>query len=182
MKSPTFITGNQDKADYLARYLDLPIDHHKIDLDEIQSLEPADVINHKLHQAYNVLKAPVIVEDTSLEFTALGKLPGTFIKFFLQEMSSQQICDLLNDKDRSATARCAFGYYDGQNLKIIEGTQTGTIAHNPAGNSGFGWDTIFIPQGLDVTRSSLEKDDYERSYLSLKPFEKLKVFLKEMGY
>ena len=32
---PVFITGNQNKADYLSKFLGIHIDHHKVDLDEI---------------------------------------------------------------------------------------------------------------------------------------------------
>lgn len=33
-----FVTGNQNKADYLTRLLGVPIDHVKLNLDEIQSI------------------------------------------------------------------------------------------------------------------------------------------------
>ena len=39
MKNITYITGNQKKTDFLAKYLGHPISHQKIDLDEIQSLD-----------------------------------------------------------------------------------------------------------------------------------------------
>jgi inosine/xanthosine triphosphate pyrophosphatase family protein len=39
MKQITFITGNQKKADYLAKYLGFQVDHQKIDLDEIQEMD-----------------------------------------------------------------------------------------------------------------------------------------------
>ncbi|MFA6383501.1 MAG: non-canonical purine NTP pyrophosphatase, partial [Parcubacteria group bacterium] len=86
MKKITFITGNQSKADYLANYLGLPIDHVKIDLDEIQSLDLKEIVTHKVRQAYQKVKKPVIVEDVSLEFKALGGLPGPFIRFFVENM------------------------------------------------------------------------------------------------
>jgi len=38
VKTPVFITGNQYKADYLAKWLDSPIEHCKLDLDEIQAV------------------------------------------------------------------------------------------------------------------------------------------------
>ena len=38
MKRVTFITGNQSKADYLAKYLGFPVEHIKLDLDELQHL------------------------------------------------------------------------------------------------------------------------------------------------
>ena len=52
MTNVTFITGNQSKADYLSKYLGHPVDHVKIDLDEIQSLDLKKIVEHKLKQAY----------------------------------------------------------------------------------------------------------------------------------
>jgi predicted subunit of tRNA(5-methylaminomethyl-2-thiouridylate) methyltransferase len=75
MQSITFITGNQKKADYLAKYLGFPIEHIKLDLDEIQSLSLAEIVEHKAKQAYTKVGKPVIVEDVSLEFSVLGRLP-----------------------------------------------------------------------------------------------------------
>ena len=80
----TFITGNRIKAEHLARHLDYPINHQSIDLDEIQSLDPNEIVTHKVRQAYSLIKRPVLVEDVSLIFNALGKLPGPFIKWFEQ--------------------------------------------------------------------------------------------------
>ncbi|HTE22200.1 MAG TPA: non-canonical purine NTP pyrophosphatase [Candidatus Limnocylindria bacterium] len=128
MSNVTFITGNQNKADYLARYLGYPVDHVKLDLDEIQSLDLRQIVEHKVWQAYAQIKKPVLVEDVSLEFTALGRLPGPFIKWFLEEIELGQICSLLDGKDRSATGRCMFGYYDGQRLEFFEGVLSGQIA------------------------------------------------------
>ena len=75
MHSITFITGNQKKADYLAKYLGLEVLHEKVDLDELQSLDLREIVEHKVRQAYEKVGKPVIVEDVSLTFTALGRLP-----------------------------------------------------------------------------------------------------------
>jgi hypothetical protein len=64
MKPITFITGNQQKADYLGRYIGVPIKHQKMDLEEIQSLDLEEIVTHKV-------------------------LPGPFIKFFLAEIGVQ---------------------------------------------------------------------------------------------
>jgi inosine triphosphate pyrophosphatase len=96
MQAIIFITGNQKKADYLGKYLGFPIQHIKVDLDELQSLDLREIVEHKVRQAYAKVGKPVLVDDVSLEFCALGRLPGTFIRFFLEEMLDyQQICDLL---------------------------------------------------------------------------------------
>lgn len=178
MEKITFITGNQKKADYLAKYLGFPVEHIKLDLDEIQSLDLKEIVEHKVRQAYEKIKKPVIVEDVSLEFAALGRLPGTFIKFFVDEVPFETICSMIDGKTRKATARCVFGYFDGQDLKTFEGGLDGEIATTPSGENGYGWDKIFIPQGHTVTRASLEEKDDQKTYLQIKPFEKLKEFLE----
>ncbi len=179
MKNITFITGNQNKADYLAKYLGFPVKHLKLDLEELQSLDLKEIVEHKVKQAYEIVKEPVIVEDVSLEFSALGRLPGTFIKFFVDEVPFETICSMLNDKTRKATARCVFGYYDGNDLQLFESSLDGEIAESPSGENGYGWDKIFIPQGYTQTRASLNEEDDRKTYLKIKPFAQLKSFLEK---
>jgi inosine triphosphate pyrophosphatase len=177
MKDVVFITGNLKKAEYLSKLLEYPIEHIKIDLDEIQSLDVREVVTYKLHQAYKQVQRPVLVEDVSLEFSALGKLPGTFIKWFLEEMSLEDICHLLDGKERGAWARCVYGYYDGSDEAYFEGGMPGSIALSPAGSGGYGWDRIFIPEGYTTTRAELSPVDDDKTYLLIKPLEQVKAFL-----
>jgi len=51
----------------------------KIDLPELQG-EPEEVVKEKCKLAADIVKGPVMVEDTSLCFNALGGLPGVYIK------------------------------------------------------------------------------------------------------
>ena len=51
----------------------------KIDLPELQG-EPDEVSKAKCALAAEQVKGPVMVEDTSLCFNALGGLPGVYIK------------------------------------------------------------------------------------------------------
>jgi non-canonical purine NTP pyrophosphatase (RdgB/HAM1 family) len=177
MLDVTFITGNQNKADYLAKYLGEPINHKKLDLEEIQSLDLSEVVERKARDAYEQVKSPVVVDDVSVEFKALGRLPGTFIRWFLDDIGPDAICRLLDGKDRSAIARCAICYFDGTTLRIFEGISEGTIAKKPEGSNGYGWDVIFIPNEFSVTSASLSEDDYRKFYFRVKPVDKLKSFL-----
>lgn len=174
----TFITGNQKKADYLAKYLGYPVDHVKLDLDEIQSLNLNEIVEHKVRQAYEKIKKPVIVEDVSLEFEALNGLPGPFIRFFVDNVPFETICSMINGQSRPATAKCVFGYYDGEEVKLFEGGLGGNIAEAPAGENGYGWDKLFIPDGYSVTRAQLSEEDDQKTYLQIKPFAALKTFLE----
>lgn len=176
----TFITGNQKKADYLARYLGMPVRHQKVELDELQSLDLRVIVEHKVRQAYEIIKAPVIVEDVSLEFNALGGLPGPFIKFFVEHVPFETLCRMIDGQDRSAIGRCMYGYYDGTDLKIFEGHITGMIADHPSGENGFGWDKIFVPDGHAVTRASLTDEQYEAVYRKIKPVDSVREYLQSL--
>lgn len=180
-KTVTFITGNQNKADYLSKYLGHPVNHVKIDLDEIQSMDLKEIVEHKVRQAYEKIKSPVIVEDVALEFEALGGLPGPFIRFFVDNVPFETICNMIDGKTRKATAKTVFGYYNGETLELFEGKLEGSIAEVPAGENGFGWDRIFIPEGYQVTRASLDEENDRKTYLKLKPFAELKSFLEKLN-
>lgn len=177
MKSITFITWNQKKADYLAKYLWIEVLHEKINLDEIQSLDLREIVEHKVRQAFEKTGKPVLVEDTSLRFEALGNLPWPFIKFFLQELWHEWICRLLDNRSREAIAQSMFGYFDGTRLEVFVGELRWTIAEKPGFDNGFGWDRIFIPEGYSVVRPELSEEDDKVTYLKVKPIEAVRDFL-----
>ena len=123
VKYPLFVTGNQHKADHLSRLLGLPLEHIKLDLDEIQSADLEEVAAHKAKQAYELVKRPVFVEDVALGFEALGGLPGPFIKFFLAGADgAEKLCRMLDGfSSRRAYGECVFAYYDGRQLQLLAG-------------------------------------------------------------
>jgi len=177
---PIFITGNQNKADYLSKTVGIQLKHLKLELDEIQSADPKVVIEHKVKQAYSLIKQPVLVEDTSLGFTSIGGLPGPFIKFFVDaENGLENLCRILDGfTDRSAHATVIYGYYNGTQLTFIEGGMNGKIAEHPRGDGGYGWDQIFEPEGYrGLTRAELSSKEDIETYNKLRDSEGLKNFL-----
>lgn len=180
-KLPLFITGNQHKAEYLSQLLDIPLQHQKLSLDEIQSTSLEEIVEHKVRQAYEAVKQPVLVEDVALSFEALGGLPGPFIKFFVEAPNGlENLCRMLDQfDDRTATASCVFGYYDGQTVELLRSDLRGTIANHPRGEGGFGWDKIFCPEGYDgKTRAELTPEEDAATYPTIKPIAKLRAFLQ----
>lgn len=179
---PVYLTGNEHKAKFLEKLLGLPLEHAKVSLDEIQSPDPREVIEHKVRQAYDILKRPVLVEDTCMGFDALGGLPGTFIKFFIeQDGGAEKLCRMCDGlESRRATATVTFGYYDGERLEFFQGSIGGEIAKSPGKLiNGFGWDVVFIPDGYNGTiRSELNEEQYDELYLKVKPIEAVRSFLE----
>lgn len=162
MQLPIFITGNRHKADFLAKWLGVELSHQKLELDELQSLDLHEIVEHKARQAYAIMQKPVLVEDVGFTFHALGKLPGPFIKWFLQEMSLQQICNLLSEyEDKSATSMVCFCWFDGNTVKFFDGALHGVVPGSPRGDGGFGFDPIFIPNGSNHTHAEMTDDELE---------------------
>jgi inosine triphosphate pyrophosphatase len=179
MKPVTFITGNLNKVAYVEKYLGYPVKHISIDLDEIQSLDLKKIVEHKVRQAYEKIKEPVLVEDGSLAFEALGGLPGPFIKFFIENLSYEAMCRMVDGKSRKATARVIFGYFDGKEITFFESELNGEVAQQPS-NNGWAWDKIFIPEGYKVARGDLSEEEYEKSASALRPLAPLKAFLERI--
>lgn len=178
MRKFVFISGNQHKADQLAQWLGAPVDHQKVDLDEIQSLDPRKIVEHKARQALAIVQRPVLVEDVALTFDALGKLPGPFIKWFIEEIGMDGICRLAAGLDnQKATASILYGFYDGEAFSCFAGEVRGTIAGTPHGEGGFGFDPVFIPEGYSLTRAELGDDAYEATSPRAAAIVKLKAFL-----
>ena len=141
----------------MERILGVELLHQAVDLPEIQSLDLQEVVTSKAKAAYREIGVPVIVEDTALTFHALGKLPGTFVKFFAEELQYEGMCQLLDGKeDRSATVRACIALYDGEEIQIFNGECKGSISETPRGGSGFGFDCIFIPEGYTQTWSQMD--------------------------
>jgi non-canonical purine NTP pyrophosphatase (RdgB/HAM1 family) len=183
MADVTFITGNQGKADFLQKFLGYSVAHHKMELEEIQSLGFDDIAKHKVLQAYEAVGGPVIVEDVGLSFVALGgRLPGAFTKWFFDELGNEGLCRMLDGYDtRKAIAQICYGYYDGNHMQFFEGELTGEIPEHPRGDNGFGFDPIFIPDNTSKTLA--EMDDQEKEKYSLRTatvYPKLKEFLLKL--
>jgi non-canonical purine NTP pyrophosphatase (RdgB/HAM1 family) len=178
----TFVTGNSSKAKQISRYLSFPVVQQAIDLIEIQSLDGAEIIEHKVREAYKQLRSPVLVEDASLQFLALGKLPGPLIKWFLAELGNDGLCKLLNGyEDRSALASVQFGLYDGQAFRIFSDERAGSIALTPRGSNGFGWDPIFIPAGHNKTWAEMNDTELRATAMRTTALAELDAYLKTIS-
>lgn len=177
------MTGNAAKADYLKRFCDYPFDHHAVDLPEIQSLDLQEIVEAKAKTAHAILKKPVLVEDVSLVFNALGSLPGPLIKWFLKTLGNAGMAQLVSKyKDRSAVASVCYCLYDGKTAKFFRGSANGRIASEPKGDPKFGWNPIFIPDGQadeknPKTWAQMTDQEIETTAMRTKPLKDLKKYL-----
>lgn len=161
-KPVVFVTGNRAKAEQLGLHLAHKVDHRDFDLPEIQSLSLEEVAVDKARRASALLQAEgtdaiVLVEDTSLVFHGFGELPGPFIKWFLNDIGNEGLCDLVST-DRRATAEVMFVLCYKDCVRTYHAKMEGTVALQPVGDKGFGWDPIFVPDGHTLTWGQMDAD------------------------
>jgi len=144
-----FVTGNQNKLREVSQILSGRVEfiHMDLDLPELQG-DPESVAAAKAKAAQQLYGGPVLVEDTSLCFNALGGLPGVYIKYFLANCGHEGLNRILDGfDDRTAYAQCIFAYCDGAahaEPLLFVGRCPGHIVR-PRGPKTFGWDPIFEP-------------------------------------
>lgn len=157
MQAITLVTGNPNKLSELRAILpaSLNLQSHKLDLEEIQSLDLHEIVSHKLRQAYAALESPVIVEDVSAELEKLNGLPGPFIKFFEERLGNGALYTLAGEG--RARIICTMGYYDGTQELLVDGVLDGTIVA-PREGEGWGFDYVLVPEGYDQTFSEMGPD------------------------
>ncbi len=154
------VTGNENKWREAQRILGRPLERAAIDLPEIQAPTTAEVAREKARVAFDQLKQPLVIEDAGLELPALGGFPGPFIKFWEKLGGLESICRALDGfRNRTAVAVCVLGVARDGRIEVVEGRIRGTIADEPRGDNGFGWDAIFIPDGETRTFGEMSPDE-----------------------
>lgn len=112
------------------------------------------------------LPALVIADDSGLEVDALGGAPGIYSARYAGANATEKdkIDKLLRElarvrateDGRRARFRCIVVLArNGNLLGTFEGIVEGSIADEARGDSGFGYDPIFIPEGLKQTFGEL---------------------------
>jgi non-canonical purine NTP pyrophosphatase (RdgB/HAM1 family) len=174
--SLSFVTGNPNKFREIKDII-TELQQLKMNLVEIQELDPYKVIEAKLKEAQKFHSQELIIEDTSLYFNSMNGLPGPLIKWFLEALKVDGLADLASRlDDQAAEARTIIGYIsESGEIKYFEGKLLGRIVA-PRGENGFGWDKIFeLENGKTLAELSLE----EKNKISMRQSaaNKLKDFL-----
>jgi XTP/dITP diphosphohydrolase len=124
----------------------------------------------KARSAAEATGLPAIADDSGLCVDALHGMPGVLsarwsgrhgddaanLALVLAQLSE------VPDARRGAQFVCAAAWVvPDSHEHVVEGMLEGTLAHEPRGSHGFGYDPIFMPQGYALTTAELrphEKD------------------------
>lgn len=168
-----FVTGNKNKYAEATKAIPF-LGQMNIDLPEIQSLDVNEVVKYKLEEAKKNTSSNLLVEDVSLEIESLNNLPGPLIKWFNQALGPDKLSKLAIGS--KAVNKCSVGLLFNGNIQITTEETHGTVVE-PRGESGFGFDPIFIPEGADKTYAEMSMDEKRRYSPREKAFKKVKRFL-----
>lgn len=106
-------------------------------------------------------------DDTGLEVDALDGAPGVFSARYAGEPKNpvMNVRKLLREMEgvpfaeRTARFRCVIALIEEGELTVFEGICEGHIALQPQGELGFGYDPVFIPEGMEKTMAMLTLDE-----------------------
>ena len=185
-----FATNNENKLREIKNKLGEAYDiislsdlGHSEDLSETHdtlegnSLEKAQFI----HEKYRV---NCFADDTGLLVEALNDEPGVnSARYAGPDRSSQDNIQLLLKKlkgqeNRKAKFVTVVTLILNGKVKQFSGEVTGTINQKQAGESGFGYDPIFVPEGWQLTFAEVDLEEKNKISHRAIAVEKLVDFLK----
>lgn len=126
-------------------------------------------------------------DDTGLEVEALGGEPGVRsaryapgkghdsqanMKLLLENMS--------HETNRNARFRTVIALILGDKTDRVEGIVNGTITKEPRGDSGFGYDPVFVPEGKEETFAEMTAEEKNKISHRGRAIEALTVLLKSL--
>jgi XTP/dITP diphosphohydrolase len=167
-------TGNAHKVGEFAKLLaGLPLSIHSANaiggMPEVDESANTFEGNALLKAEALYQRAPagawVMADDSGLETDALNGRPGVLsARFAGHNASDAANCELLLQQlqsirppERTARFRCVLALLGpkGGHPLFFSGSCEGTIALQPSGNGGFGYDPLFIPNGYEASFAAL---------------------------
>lgn len=170
MKQIVFATNNKHKLEEIRNILDNAL--NILSLDDINCHEDIPETGSTIEENA-LIKARYIKEkygydcfadDTGLEIKSLNNEPGVYSARYAgndhnSEKNMQKVLENLKGKnDRSAYFRTCIALITGNNEYLFEGKIEGEIITEKKGESGFGYDPIFVPDGYTQTFAELGND------------------------
>jgi len=143
-----FITTNKNKVEEAKAVLGIDMVQVDKEYPEIQG-SSEEVVLFALD--FLKEKEPFIVEDTSLYIEALEGFPGPFASYVQKTIGNKGVLKLMEGvENRKAFFETCVGLGHGSK-RVFKGRCNGSIALEPRGISGFGFDPVFIPEGDERT-------------------------------
>lgn len=139
----------------------------------------------KARHIYEKYGMDCFADDTGLEVDALNGEPGVYsARYAGNECDSEAnmlklLHNLTGKSNRKAQFRTVIALIINGEEKLFNGIVKGTISEEKMGNSGFGYDPIFIPEGFSESFAQMGSDMKNSISHRYRATEQLNNFLKE---
>lgn len=131
----------------------------------------------KAHYIYNKYGVDCFADDTGLEVEALDGAPGVYSARYAGDNHDSHanmnklLQNLTGKKNRNAQFRTVIALIIKGKEILFDGIVKGEITLEKAGDSGFGYDPIFVPQGYSQSFAQMDselKNSISHRYLATK--------------
>jgi XTP/dITP diphosphohydrolase len=123
-------------------------------------------------------------DDTGLEVEILNGEPGVDTAYYagLPRDDKRNVALLIKNLEGQTNRNAHFKtvialIIDGKET-LFEGIVNGTIANKPVGHHGFGYDPVFIPEGLNTTFAQMELSEKNNHSHRARALAKMVAFLQ----
>lgn len=153
------VTSNKNKASEVAEFFRgiTEIEFVPMECPEYRSSSIEEIARKKAEYAYQVIKRPLIADDTGFFISALSGFPGPYAAYVLDTIGNAGILQLMEDKeDRYGQFITVIAYADQDQVRTFSGTLEGEIV-SPRGSGGFGYDPIFFVKSRTLAELTIQE-------------------------
>ncbi len=183
-------THNEHKAEEFKQILPQFRLQTLADLNDVQEITEtaSDLEGNSLLKADTIFRHYghiVISDDSGLEVQALNGAPGVYSARYAGEQKDDQknteklLHELKGITNRNARFRTVITLMGSNDTFQFEGIVEGTIVHEPKGDKGFGYDSVFIPNGYQKTFAELSSNEKNKISHRANAIEKLVAFIEK---
>lgn len=162
-----FATGNAHKVregKHILQSAGYEVEPVDCDYPELQADDLESISAYGARWCAEHLDRPVMVDDSGIFIEALNGFPGPYSRYVEDHLGNQKILKLMEgERNRTAVFRTVVGFCEpGSEPHTFTGEVRGTIAYEERGMKGFGYDPIFLYNGLTFG----ELEDEEKNLVS----------------
>ena len=171
MKKLVFATNNAHKLSEVRAIL--ATQYEIISLAELNCFddipETADTLEGnallKAQYIFDKFQVNCFADDTGLEVDALNGAPGVYSARYAGEDNDAKknveklLLNLTGESIRTANFRTVIALIENGKIHYFEGKIEGKIATEPKGETGFGYDPVFIPDGYSQSFAELGTEE-----------------------